>query len=188
MNDTYIPYAEYPILAPNPLLYPLRPYRAPVPFHLGWTFGLVAGPSAVLLTAVLMILGLWCYKKLGGAPLAPPPPAAADVEMQPPALAGPVGVDPALRNRIPQITFSSASSSSGTATVLPRHQDLCVICLSEFVDGDTISTIPGCMHVFHAQCLNHYMDSFSTCPCCRTTIVSGEESGTAIAIEEEEEP
>ncbi|KAL9669744.1 hypothetical protein QQ045_007293 [Rhodiola kirilowii] len=42
----------------------------------------------------------------------------------------------------------------------------CVVCLSEFKDGDFARLLPICGHAFHPECIDH-----DTCPVCRTTLV-----------------
>lgn len=53
----------------------------------------------------------------------------------------------------------------------------CVICMDEFREGDDedkpLVQMPGCDHVFHAQCLRKWIErNHSTCPLCRTTIAA----------------
>ncbi|XP_010435962.1 PREDICTED: uncharacterized protein LOC104719693 [Camelina sativa] len=43
----------------------------------------------------------------------------------------------------------------------------CAICLSEFEDQETLRWMPPCSHTFHANCIDVWLSSRSTCPVCR---------------------
>ncbi|KAM1185824.1 hypothetical protein TB2_014727 [Malus domestica] len=45
----------------------------------------------------------------------------------------------------------------------------CAICLSEFVEGEGIRVLRRCKHGFHAQCIQKWLSSHSSCPTCRRT-------------------
>ncbi|XP_022131441.1 RING-H2 finger protein ATL11-like [Momordica charantia] len=47
----------------------------------------------------------------------------------------------------------------------------CAVCLSEFEDEDTLRLLPKCSHVFHADCIDAWLVSHSTCPVCRASLV-----------------
>ncbi|XP_030518796.1 RING-H2 finger protein ATL40-like [Rhodamnia argentea] len=44
----------------------------------------------------------------------------------------------------------------------------CVVCLSMLEDGETARELPNCKHIFHAECIDKWLRSQSTCPVCRT--------------------
>lgn len=43
----------------------------------------------------------------------------------------------------------------------------CLICLSEFTDGEMYRVLPVCRHRFHMRCIDKWLGSHSTCPTCR---------------------
>ncbi|KAL2491857.1 E3 ubiquitin-protein ligase ATL6 [Abeliophyllum distichum] len=47
----------------------------------------------------------------------------------------------------------------------------CAVCLNEFEDNETIRLIPKCDHVFHAECIDAWLESHVTCPVCRANLV-----------------
>ncbi|RAL52991.1 hypothetical protein DM860_016226 [Cuscuta australis] len=47
----------------------------------------------------------------------------------------------------------------------------CAICLSEYEDGDEIRVLPLCRHGFHAECIDTWLGSHSSCPSCRQILV-----------------
>ncbi|XP_024010152.1 putative RING-H2 finger protein ATL37 isoform X2 [Eutrema salsugineum] len=46
----------------------------------------------------------------------------------------------------------------------------CAICLNEFEDKETLRWMPPCSHTFHADCIDVWLSSRSTCPVCRATL------------------
>ncbi|XP_006304723.2 RING-H2 finger protein ATL81 [Capsella rubella] len=45
--------------------------------------------------------------------------------------------------------------------------DQCSICLTEFMDDDTIRLISTCNHSFHTICIDLWFEGHKTCPVCR---------------------
>ncbi|KAM3131746.1 hypothetical protein pb186bvf_016142 [Paramecium bursaria] len=48
----------------------------------------------------------------------------------------------------------------------------CKICLTEYFDKEEIRTMP-CLHYFHQQCIDQWLDKSRVCPICRTDVNSG---------------
>ncbi|XP_026395734.1 RING-H2 finger protein ATL39-like [Papaver somniferum] len=46
----------------------------------------------------------------------------------------------------------------------------CAVCLSEFEDEDVLRQLPTCRHAFHADCIDVWFVSQSTCPVCRDNL------------------
>lgn len=47
----------------------------------------------------------------------------------------------------------------------------CAVCLNEFEDEETLRLIPKCDHVFHAECIDAWLENHVTCPVCRSDLV-----------------
>ena len=45
----------------------------------------------------------------------------------------------------------------------------CIICLSEFEVGDSITTLP-CVHIFHNECIKNWLKNNNHCPICKFEI------------------
>ncbi|XP_057430716.1 probable E3 ubiquitin-protein ligase RHA4A [Lotus japonicus] len=54
---------------------------------------------------------------------------------------------------------------------LRARDSLCCVCLGEFEMKEEVLQIPYCKHVFHIDCIHHWMQSNSTCPLCRCSII-----------------
>lgn len=48
----------------------------------------------------------------------------------------------------------------------------CAVCLCEFSDGHKLRLLPLCSHAFHIHCIDTWLLSNSTCPLCRSTLIS----------------
>uniref|UniRef100_A0A7C9A050 RING-type E3 ubiquitin transferase n=1 Tax=Opuntia streptacantha TaxID=393608 RepID=A0A7C9A050_OPUST len=54
---------------------------------------------------------------------------------------------------------------------LPGLGTECVICLSEFNPGEKVRLLPKCNHGFHARCIDKWLNSHSSCPTCRHSLI-----------------
>ncbi|ESQ51261.1 hypothetical protein EUTSA_v10017824mg [Eutrema salsugineum] len=57
-----------------------------------------------------------------------------------------------------------------TTEAKQRIED-CVICLSDFEEGETVKVLPHCGHVFHVDCVDTWLSSHVSCPFCRSSQV-----------------
>lgn len=46
----------------------------------------------------------------------------------------------------------------------------CTVCLDEISDGQKFRRLPECKHCFHAECIDAWFQSRSTCPLCRIEV------------------
>ncbi|XP_051198702.1 RING-H2 finger protein ATL78-like [Lolium perenne] len=51
--------------------------------------------------------------------------------------------------------------------------DVCAICLGEFVDGEKVRVLPRCGHGFHVRCVDAWLVSHGSCPTCRRLVIEG---------------
>lgn len=73
------------------------------------------------------------------------------------------GIDQSVLRSIPVVDFNSKDFKYGVE---------CVVCLSELVEGDKTRVLPMCNHLFHADCIDSWLRSHSTCPICRNKVGS----------------
>ncbi|KAL1212925.1 putative RING-H2 finger protein ATL61 [Cardamine amara subsp. amara] len=71
------------------------------------------------------------------------------------------GIKPNVLRSIPVVDLNAQDFKDGVE---------CVVCLSELVDGDKATVLPSCSHWFHADCIDSWFRSHSTCPICRKRV------------------
>ncbi|KAM0886925.1 hypothetical protein ACQ4PT_029388 [Festuca glaucescens] len=84
---------------------------------------------------------------------------------------------------LPTVSFTAApDSSTSPATAAAVAWSLtseCAICLTEFVDGESVRVLPGCGHGFHGLCVDAWLRTRASCPSCRAPIVAVAPAKTA---------
>ncbi|XP_041007098.1 E3 ubiquitin-protein ligase ATL41-like [Juglans microcarpa x Juglans regia] len=74
------------------------------------------------------------------------------------------GLDPAVIASLPVFVFKQRDveviDTSSTAME-------CAVCLSTLESEDMARLLPNCKHIFHAECIDKWLSSHSTCPICR---------------------
>lgn len=76
------------------------------------------------------------------------------------------GLDASILETFPTFSYSEVKDHKIGKGALE-----CAVCLNEFEDDETIRLIPKCDHVFHAQCVDAWLESHVTCPVCRANLV-----------------
>ncbi|KAJ8433751.1 hypothetical protein Cgig2_026572 [Carnegiea gigantea] len=74
------------------------------------------------------------------------------------------GVDRRALRSFPIVKYSKEVNVQGLDTD-------CVICLSEFKEGEKLRILPKCNHGFHVKCIDKWLKSHSSCPTCRQSLV-----------------
>nr|XP_034591791.1 E3 ubiquitin-protein ligase Os04g0590900-like [Setaria viridis] len=44
----------------------------------------------------------------------------------------------------------------------------CSVCLGAFQTGEAVRLLPVCLHLYHVECIDPWLDAHSTCPICRS--------------------
>ncbi|KAL3819944.1 hypothetical protein ACJIZ3_005849 [Penstemon smallii] len=58
----------------------------------------------------------------------------------------------------------------GESCRLPKPDDnICSICLCEYMPKETLRSIPECHHCFHSECIDQWLRLNSSCPVCRNS-------------------
>ena len=77
-----------------------------------------------------------------------------------------VGVPLDALNRHTRLAAYNEDGSNGST----RH-DVCAVCQEAVDDGTIVRTIVRCGHVFHAACLDRWLEANTTCPMCMQQVV-----------------
>lgn len=119
--------------------------------------------SVMLLLTLLFLYARWVcryHHPSSHAPHAPPPPATRSA-----------GLDPLTIRSLPMILFRSLEAPKSGDLEEQQEQDVeCCICLGVFEDGDKVKVLPLCKHCFHAECVDKWLCSHSSCPLCRASL------------------
>ncbi|KAE8055721.1 hypothetical protein FH972_012543 [Carpinus fangiana] len=70
-------------------------------------------------------------------------------------------VDP---NLLSEIIYHPGSSN------IPFQQDTCTLCLCDYDDGDELTLLNSCGHVYHNGCIAEHFSKNTTCPVCRKSV------------------
>lgn len=90
------------------------------------------------------------------------------------------GLDPSVIASLPKFSFKQSSAADRASSVE------CAVCLSMLEDGEMARSLPNCKHTFHADCIDQWLESNSTCPICRTgaepRLVAEPREGVVVAL------
>lgn len=79
------------------------------------------------------------------------------------------------------ILFRSLEAPKSGGLEEQQEQDVeCCICLGVFEDGDKVKVLPLCKHCFHAECVDKWLCSHSSCPLCRASLQDESQVDSAI--------
>lgn len=79
------------------------------------------------------------------------------------------GLDPLALRSIPMVVYNPKDSKDGLE---------CAVCLSEVQQGEKARILPKCNHGFHADCIDMWFHSHSTCPLCRNPVLPSQTPST----------
>ncbi|MEW5302588.1 MAG: hypothetical protein WDW36_005357 [Sanguina aurantia] len=101
------------------------------------------------------------------AALAQPPLAAATASPQSLSRAS---SSPAPTLPLPTPTSGLPATGAEALDNADTEEPCCTVCLCEYEPGDSIRRL-HCAHDFHQACIDKWMASHTTCPCCRTNLI-----------------
>ncbi|KAM0892602.1 hypothetical protein ACQ4PT_025642 [Festuca glaucescens] len=68
--------------------------------------------------------------------------------------------------RLPAFKYSR--SAKRKVTEAGEEAATCSVCLGAFQHGESVRLLPACLHLFHVECIDPWLDAHSTCPICRS--------------------
>lgn len=90
-----------------------------------------------------------------------------------------IGLKGELKGKLPTILFDDE---------LKARDSLCCVCLGEFEIKEELHQVPSCKHVFHADCIYHWLRTNSTCPLCRCSVFPNTKAGNPVSPVRPEHP
>ncbi|XP_030454141.1 probable E3 ubiquitin-protein ligase RHA4A [Syzygium oleosum] len=119
----------------------------------------------ILFSIILFLLFYLFYLKKRASSLSSPRPALPiSSNRAPPYVSSPcqAGLKGELKDKLPIVLFDEE---------LGAKDSQCCVCLGEFEMKEELLQVPSCKHVFHVDCIHHWLHSNSTCPLCRCSVV-----------------
>ncbi|KAF8654028.1 hypothetical protein HU200_062173 [Digitaria exilis] len=74
------------------------------------------------------------------------------------------GLDGAAIRRTPRFRYGRRSKCSSS--------EECAVCLADLRDGERLRLLPACLHAFHIDCIDAWLQSNANCPLCRAPVVA----------------
>ncbi|CAL4887255.1 unnamed protein product [Urochloa decumbens] len=96
------------------------------------------------------------------------------------------GVDPELLRSLPVTVYRAGAAAPGSEKEAAAVE--CAVCLAELEDGEAARFLPRCGHGFHAECVDTWLASHTTCPLCRLTVAKPDAPPPALLLPVSPEP
>jgi hypothetical protein len=77
------------------------------------------------------------------------------------------GLEDAEIRRIPTLRYRKSEAPQPEA---PQVASECAVCLSEFQEGERLRRLPPCLHAFHIDCIDAWLQANANCPLCRAAV------------------
>ncbi|XP_025813018.1 RING finger protein 44-like [Panicum hallii] len=70
---------------------------------------------------------------------------------------------------LPSFTYNrSVKQHNVTGGAGGEEAATCSVCLGAFQVGETVRLLPVCLHLYHVECIDPWLEAHSSCPICRT--------------------
>uniref|UniRef100_A0A0E0K6Z7 RING-type E3 ubiquitin transferase n=1 Tax=Oryza punctata TaxID=4537 RepID=A0A0E0K6Z7_ORYPU len=83
-----------------------------------------------------------------------------------PAVAEPRGLEEAAIQSLPAFRYRKAIKKD------TADSSECAVCISEFQEEERVRLLPSCLHVFHVDCIDTWLQGNANCPLCRAAIAT----------------
>ncbi|KAK9716690.1 hypothetical protein RND81_06G250900 [Saponaria officinalis] len=119
----------------------------------------------ILFCIILFLLFYLFYLKRRANNIALQNPRTQHSSVNHPAHSPPwnLGVKGELKDKLQVVLFDEE---------LKARDSQCCVCLGEFEMTEELRQLPLCKHVFHGDCIRHWLRTNATCPLCRCPLIS----------------
>ncbi|KAL6004078.1 hypothetical protein ACLOJK_004625 [Asimina triloba] len=77
-----------------------------------------------------------------------------------------------IKEKLPITEFVDFIERFGLDSSRHEEETMCAVCLGDVEVGDEIRELPNCLHMFHVECLDKWVDQGQlTCPLCRSNLL-----------------
>uniref|UniRef100_A0ACD5Y7Q0 Uncharacterized protein n=1 Tax=Avena sativa TaxID=4498 RepID=A0ACD5Y7Q0_AVESA len=80
------------------------------------------------------------------------------------------GLEEAAIRRIPTLRYRKPPPCQAEAPQQAQVASECAVCLSEFQEGERLRRLPTCLHAFHIDCIDAWLQATANCPLCRAAV------------------
>ncbi|KAF8754855.1 hypothetical protein HU200_011392 [Digitaria exilis] len=158
MSTPFPPFPPFPLPPPYPTWYPPPP---PPPSS---NNSVIAGLTIAFGIFVFLVSCLCTMSRQNRATEAATHPAVAIVPPEP-WDSDERRVRPAAAD-LPSFTYSQSVKHNVTGA--GEEAATCSVCLGVFQNGEMVRLLPVCLHLYHVECIDLWLDAHSTCPICRS--------------------
>lgn len=116
----------------------------------------------ILFSIILFLLFYLFYLKRRASIGSNPPVAILPRSSTQAIIHGDVDIKGMLKNKLPVILFDEDSMMKDSQ---------CCVCLGEFEIKEELHQLPSCKHIFHVECIRHWLGSNFSCPLCRRHVI-----------------
>lgn len=132
----------------------------------------------ILLVAILLVLHFCAWRRHGTTSPDIPLDVASPVHPQATTTDAP---DPSVTASLPSLVYKKGGVDGDGETAQSAE---CAVCLSNVEEGETVRVLPICKHMFHANRVDAWFGSNSTCPVCRVVVVVAEpQQPTSVVVQ-----
>ncbi|KAK1283117.1 RING-H2 finger protein ATL16 [Acorus calamus] len=78
------------------------------------------------------------------------------------------GLDESVIRLIPIVRFRTGGGAGNSERCRSLYE--CAVCLCEFQEEEKLRLLPNCLHSFHIDCIDTWLQSNPNCPLCRSII------------------
>ncbi|KAK8588774.1 hypothetical protein V6N13_087669 [Hibiscus sabdariffa] len=132
----------------------------------------------ILLCFIVIALASYVWTKALGLQRAQPTPNSQEPDMvdSESFVVDVVGLDEETIKSYPKLMYSEAKRLKKDCT-----DTRCPICLADYKGNDSLRLLPGCGHLFHLECVDHWLRLHATCPVCRASPLQTQLSAMPLA-------
>ncbi|KAG8661969.1 probable E3 ubiquitin-protein ligase RHA4A isoform X2 [Manihot esculenta] len=116
----------------------------------------------ILFSIILFLLFYLFYLKRRATSLSSPTQILPTTANQSTQSVLSIGLNKEIKDKLPIVLFDEE---------LRTRESQCCVCLGEFEIKEELLQLPTCKHVFHIECIHHWLHSNSTCPLCRSFVI-----------------
>ena len=78
---------------------------------------------------------------------------------------------------LPSFTYNRSVKHNVTGGGAGEEAATCSVCPGAFQVGETVRLLPVCLHLYHVECIDLWLEAHSSCPICRAGLEPAVDGG-----------